>query len=730
MNKIQKEQSSFIDKLRLQNIPTSSCQGKTDFTQFTEYLNNQNDDYVNAIFYLLRSNNFSRPIKIEDSKNPIDCAFQDFFDDINRKVVFFSSQQHPDPFFIIKPNSNIYPFFYPLIKWKPSMAHVKKPIGQYMTNPQNFFIYCCHFFRDMISNSFSQLDLNEWCLSSEIPNASDIISDIILDASDVQSYFEPELGCLLMIISKFQYRPLNDKFTTPYIFENGFCVKVRREQNLFSYQMKYHDHFLIESTNDSICFQPDESLCIHLNFPFEICVVFNSQSILFDGEKLFLIEKGERVTYITNDGVFVSQINGPIIINQYGTISQKKDGKWNSVTSNSTTFIDGKKANLKSSYTINYSTGTKSMIRPDQIEYYINQNGTRRILFNDGISIEQKSNINITYDVPDFPLIQFNEGSFNIHMNSLSFTFSNNKTVSIKSDLFTSNFDGEKLVINMSDINIELKQNECNVKSQTTSLHADSVNSNNKFESTTPQSEIEKKYPIRFFAIRNDFSGVEFVRKDSELLKDAVFQSNKIPHPYGGQVTVLEAHFKDIEKDPFIFIENEPLKLPDDENELKKVFEGNDEVVDIENDRKTFSSDNVIFARIIENFLENENENFHANFLDFNNLNEDVQLPMPVPTPPPRLQKMQYNLYQDKVKDLGFGCVLNYFKSHQADFVIIDNEYEIIEEEEEEEEHVIENMVNFKLKQYEISGADIDYSGQNVINDLPPPPRSQANDFK
>lgn len=731
--------SEIAKKSLIDKIPKCDLSEKTDFSQLTDYLISQGDDYVNAIFSVLKSNNYNRPIKKDDKRTPIERAFQDFFDDINRRVVFFSNPPIPDPFFVIKPNRNIYSYFQPLINWKPSIAKLKKPIGQFMTNPQHFFIYCFHYFKKMIGDINNQIDLNEWCLSSEIPKASDVISDAIFDAVDVQSYFEPELGCLLMIISKLPYRPLSDKFIVPYVFENGFYVEINRIQNLFSYTIKCRDYFSIESISDSIKFQPNEYLCAHFYFPFECNVIFNEQSILFDGEKLILIENDQKVSYITADGIFVSQMKDKIIIDQYGTISQKDGNNWISVTSDSITYIDGKKVDRKSSYTVDFKTGIKSMIRPDRIEYYITPKGTRRILFNVGLSIEQRNSSNIIYDIPNFPLITFKNGSFTLRMDNLDFTFSHNKTVYVKSDLFSSKFDGEKLSIDINqNEKMELKRSEINIESASTTLHADSTNPNDQFKSTITISEIQKKFPLRFFAIRNDFSGVEFVRKDSELLKDSIFQTSKIPHPYGGPVTVLGAHFKDIEREPFIFIENSPINLPDDENELQQIFEGEDENVKIESDRQLFVSDNIAFARLLESFLENENENIHTKYIDISGFDESFQLPVPFNTPPPRLQNMQYNLHQEKIKDLKKGDVLNYFKCHASDFALIENEYEIIEEEEEEEERKekndeidfaeIETSVNFNLKQYEISGTEIDFTGQNVINDVPPPPYPQNDE--
>lgn len=730
--------SDISSKSNFANIPVCDLNEETDFSQLSDYLIYQGDDYVNAIFSILKSNNFNRPIKKIDKASPINRVFQDFFDDINRRVVFFSNPPLLDPSFVIKPNRNIFTYFHPLIKWKCSMSNLKMPIGQFMTNPQNFYTYCFHFFKIMIGESMSQINLNEWCLSSEIPKASDVISDAIFDAVDIKSYFESELGCLLMIISKIPYWPLKDTFTTPYIFENGFCCEIHRNQKQFSYKIKYRDYFSIESINDSIAFQPNESLCIHYNFPFGCNIIFNEQSILFDGEKLILIENDKKISYITAEGVFISNAKDIIIIDQYGTISQKIDNKWDSVTANSVSYTDGKEVKRKYTYITDYRTGIKSMIRPDRIEYYISPNKTKRILFNSGLSIEQRDSSNIIYDIPNFPLITFNKGSFMIEMSGIELTFSHCKTVYIKSSLFASSFDGDKLSIDVPQFEkIELKINECNVRSATTTLHADSRNQKDLFESTVSLSDIQKKFPLRFFAIRSDFSGVEFVRKDSELLKDAIFQSSKMPHPYGGLVNVLGAHFKDIEKVPFIFIENQPIKLPDDEIKLKNIFEGDDELVRIECDRKLFVSDNISFARLLESFLETENENHHAKYVNIVDFASEAELPMPFNTPSPRMLNMQYNLHQEKIKDLKKGSVLNYFKSHEADFALIENEYEIIIEEEEEEEilekveveevgfNEIESSVNFNLKQFEISGVDIDLSDQKIINDVPPPPLPQ-----
>ncbi|OHT15176.1 hypothetical protein TRFO_14357 [Tritrichomonas foetus] len=724
----------MLDPSLLDNIPTCNLDGETDFNLLNEFLISQENDYLNGLYLMLQGNGFKRPIKPHIPKTPIELAFDDFFNDINRRVVFFQHPPTPDSVFMIQPNHNIFNYFQPLYDWQVTQPRSSVNIGAHVTKPQNFFAYCCYFFRQMLNhnnndsnnNNSHNINLNEWCLSYEIPNADEVISDALFDASDVQSYFEPELGVLFLLISKCPTRQLESHLPKPYVFDNGFCVKIHRSQNSFSYRMEFRDIFLINSGKDSIRLQPIESICVHFMYPFGCIVVFNEQTLYFDGERLILMENGQKPCYITIDGIWVSHKEMPVVIDQFGTIAQKIDDTWTAVTADMTTFVDGKQVQRKSSTITDFKTKTKSMIRPDGIEYYIDEDGTRKILFNIEFSVEQRKS-GSTYDVPNFPLITLTDGQFTTQIDRFNFSFSKDKKVSFKAETYTAVFDGENLKVELPDnFQLNLSLDSCDVKSQTASFHA-SLNEADKFECSIPLEEINKKFPMRLFAIRSNLTGVEFLRKDSTLIQDAVTKKARIPHPYGGPVNVFAAHFKDLEKFPFVFIDNAPTNFEQDAKDIEKIFSDKIEAFKTEQGRASFLNDSSVFARGLETYLESEHERFiRENFEDGEE--EDIVWPRPVIAPPPAVQIMQYNLYQQRVDRLTNGDVLNYFKGHEADFVIIENEYEIVEEEEEEEVNEVENVsshVNQRLSSFEINSNELEFNQHFVINDVPPPPNVQ-----
>lgn len=711
-----------IDESLLKDIPTCDLSKPTEYQNWSEFFFSQEADYLNALFYMLQKNGFKRPIKKDTNKSKIAIAFDDFLSDIDRRVVFFENSQFMEPFFHIHPNSILYPYLRPLYNWLSKVPNPDTLIGDYADNPQHFFVYCSHFFKKILLQSSPNINFDEWNLTSEIQNASDVIADALFDAVDIDSYFDPQLACLFLVVSKIPYHVRPPQSPIPYVFENGFLAQIHRT-NYFSYNLSYRDVFQITSKQDSICFQPIELICIYFNFPFSCSAIFNEQTIYFDGEKLVLMENTCQILYITTDGVLVSNKNHPVIIDQYGTVSQKLFDTWTSVTADSTTYVNGKRVDRKSSSFIDYKTKVRTMVRPDGVEYYVNPDGTRKIIYGIEFTIEQRPNSVIAYDILNFPLITFENGTFTIQMDRFEFSFSKNKTVKFHSSMFSSEFNGEKLIVDIPDYNLDLSLNECNINSKSptpkTSFHADATNPNDTFQTEVSKEEIAKRFPMRFFVVRSDLTGVEFIRKDSAILKDAMLKPARIVHPYGGPINILSVHFQDLEQMPFVFIENSPVQLPDDENQLIDVMSQKVDTEKALHSLQTFLKNSAKSAKNLETYLQTEHDTLlREDYEDFGD-NYVVDLPHPVATPSPRMLNMQYNLYQKRVCELEKGEVLNYFKSHEVDFAIIENEYDIIEEEEEEEQ--VEMAVNQRLKAFEITGSETVFNERNVLYDVPPP---------
>ena len=736
-----------VDLSKFSKIPKADMTRETDFNLFNEYMYSSDSDFVNGIFISLHENKFNRPLKPEKVKTPIEQAFEDFFQDTDRKVVFFQPHMMPDAFFQIWPYQNLYDYFRPLYNWLDAMPTSNLALGNYAIKPQNFFCYSAHFFKEILKelNSENIFDINQWCLAYEIKDGAEIISDALFDATTVKSKLEPELGVLFMIVSKI---PLNTFNKDPkleqnkiksYVFDNGLCTKINRssayfgyEVSPFAYRIEFRDIFLLESDKDSIRVLPIESICVHFNYPFSCTIIFNDQSLYFDGTKLVLMENGQKPSYITSDGTWVMQKENTVIIDHNGEISQKIDDTWTSVTADMKTFVDAKRVNRKAGFFTNLKTNTKSMVRPDGIEYYIEKDGSRRIMFNVDLTIEQ-SDTGITYDVTNFPLIKLFNGSFTTQIDRFSFTFSKEKLITLKCENYTIEFDGQAVKAHINDHQVDINANLdfCDIKSPKSNLFSSRNNINDVFYSQTPQEEILKKYPPRFFAVRSDFTCIEFIRKDSFIFNNSSTKSTKVPHTYGGPVNVFIANFSDLDKPPLIFVENSPIT--DEQNQqLSAAFKSNVDSVEAEKKRGDFLNSCATFANGLNSFQESEYERFLRDNYEEGE-EDEITLPTPAFTPSPRLLNMQYNLYETSVSDLKRDDVLNYFKSHEADFAIVENEYEIVEEEEDEEEQSdlgitlpVNNglalEVNNRLKMFEINDNDLDYDQNIVLNDPPPPP--------
>ena len=491
-------------------------------------------------------------------------------------------------------------------------------------------------------------------------------------------------------------------FRTPYFLDNGMHAEITRDVTngklSFHYSLFFKDALEINGNIDTIVYQPVESIRLHTSSnEFGITIFFNEQMLYYNGENLVLetIGVGDRMLITPNGSIISLKKNLPIIVESTGAISRKVDGQWEYVDKDGEAFKNWRKEKKPHSQTKDLSTGTISMIRPDNIEYYILKNGTRKIIINNDFSIEQTEKA-VDFDIQSFPIIHVEDEKITMKIDRFDLKFdAKHFTFNCSNYLIEIADQENKVKINNSDIN--LTPTRCEVKYENTVFVADESGIekiatllteegmkkkkldiiSTSFGPALPNKEanaepvllnLHTKFPARFFGIRSDFSIVEFLRSD--ILPERVEKKATLKLPNQEQEVQLITRHK-LKSSPTIYIENEPLSKPARSTLLKevKVPKGtkNKPVTGtrpVEETMKMYYDD-------LNQFLESLNEKLRINeeiFIKENTPKELLppeKLRAPPQTPPVRIQLMQYNLYQPK---LGETDKYNYWNCHESDF--------------------------------------------------------------
>lgn len=585
------------------------------------------------------------------------------------------------------------------VLWMMVMKPVPKTVGQFVVQ---------------YSMPQTLLDMSEWMTNvydhrnDEEKKIKLVNPAIVKKENSDTNLLLPPLQQRINSTDNYYRMPLTSSneahFRTPYFMDNGLHIQVNRDLNgnqlTFSYTL-FFDEIEINSTDDSIVYQPAESICFYNSSKqFGITIFFNDQMFYYDGNNLILntVATNDRMI-ITPTGSLITSKDKQMIIESNGAISTKVGDQWEYCDKDGETYINWHKVDRPHSQTKDLHSQIITMIRPDKVEYYIMKNGNRRILLQNNINIEQTEKY-VDFSIPTFPFIHVEDG-----------------TISIKIDRFVLEFKGNTFTYKCSDYNIFVHDTISTIKIRKSDLHLTSQRCEIKYENTIfvadadgtekmgtllSEEALKKKrndtiettfgkimpnketnpepvllglhtnFAARFFAIRSDFSVTEFVRHDT-LPRNLVEKHVKATHPTKGEYfELLSRHGRGVI--PSIYIVNEPLTKPARSALLKeikvpKVTKKKDAAAaattkPISETVTTFYEDLSLLMTVLNNRLANfENEYTH----------EIAPKPPPKPekilvppsTPPPRIQLMQYDLYQPK---LGSDSCHNYWATHYSDF--------------------------------------------------------------
>ncbi|KAK8884303.1 hypothetical protein M9Y10_043411 [Tritrichomonas musculus] len=283
-------------------------------------------------------------------------------------------------------------------------------------------------------------------------------------------------------------------FNAPYYFDSGLKVNIRREvvneKVTFNYTANFKQYFDVFANKNSVTVQTFEGIRIMFEKPFSVTILFNEQSIQYNSESIVIKSTGEFPIMITKNGTFIMNDKDGIktIVHPNGTItrnveievvneertselpSAKNDLKnslkrnlstsstineninketktmaWRSIDKEGCSFLqtsDGElvKEDLKHGEVVDFASMTRTIIRPDNIEYYIKKDGTRKIIFGLDFSIEQSSSNSIEDAIATQPK-SLNEGNkLNKAHNMDEINDINNLDVNILDDLQSDEF--------------------------------------------------------------------------------------------------------------------------------------------------------------------------------------------------------------------------------------------------------------------------------------------------
>ncbi|OHT14906.1 hypothetical protein TRFO_14701 [Tritrichomonas foetus] len=818
------EFNNFFQDKTLNSLP--SCIPECSYDHFIEYMAERPGDFINAMYYELRKNNFSttQPNPPPTILNQFNNLFDQGFKELERKVIFIEPQEINDIDFVSEIPPQLYPLLYKLLHWKIEVgkAETCSALATFLSSPASFYAYAGSKFDAIVASvnkkyrlglPLSFFDWSQWNYALDTLTVGDSLVDAFHGVDIIETFFDDSIGILWILtlppvsknighyftnytmpqtiegISEFienifennrtetkmrsppspaqivrenldinillpnlqqrmssetsMYRlPMSisnsASFTTPYYLESGLKVDIIRNlesgKMTFAYNAYFKQLFEIYANSSAITIQPNEGIRIMIEDPFVVTLLFNEQSICYSPEQFVIKSTGELPIVLLTDGTFITQDRDQeMIVKPNGTISRHKDGKWTSCNAEGESFLHTEtgliKQDAKHSQISDIINRTVSMIRPDNTEYFVKHDGTRRILFNLVFSIEQQDNEQtIIYDIPNFPVINKNGNEFSTTLDRFDIKYSQKHVTVDCSDYTLDIVDGHVYITdkassqaNQNENNdsekeesinqcteMLLKHNHCEFKYQTQVILAD-ANGTERFCALTQEVPAKKKIDIyetrwgtaipvkdtlaepqhvllnkvflpRFFAVRSDLTVTEFLCPNSIDFTAYTTVKSTISHPNSDELNVISLH-NSIDP-PIIYTIHDPLSKTERATIMKgfhlpKVKKTNrqksqrnegdeEEIISIaESSQQAFLYDHKIFVQTLGNFLERN----HIQFEEENNPVEESPpevLLIPPPTPSPYLLEMAANRYQQTVSKNASD--INYWNSAEATF--------------------------------------------------------------
>lgn len=601
------------------------------------------------------------------------------------------------------------------ILWLLVMKPITRVMGQYfktyqMPNTMNDIT-------EWINNIFGQeLPLKK---SRQPPTPANIVKNnmdhSILFPPFVQRFENSDGNIYKLPISVMNHF----KFYVPYLFDTGLNVQLAHDMDQLNHSLSLHvmykDIFEILRTPDSITFIPVDSLKLYITQdPYTINLFFNEQSITYDGNMLNLKTTGDFGTIlISDDGSLIKTHKKglPIIIKPDGTIGQQiSEKEWIYTDSSGEQMLKKGKSmkptNAKHTQITDAATGITTIIRPDGFEYYINPDGSRKIIFEIDFTIEQ-SETEITYDIPTYPIIHKNGSKmnllidrYNILIDGSNYKFSCDE-FSIEVDKGFTHLYSKAVEYYCDEVGNQFRSNDDILVADSTGVEClgktgQEIPNKKKIEvidskwgkfvpikttlTENQNVELHKIFVPRFFAIRSDLSATEFCRPDTIDKEGVTTIENQIPHPTGCPMNIISFHHP--EKHPQIYVQNNALSKPERINLLKNLHIPKPAKKSSKKESKnTFSSiqletlavhdcildNNSIFFKTLSLYLEKTHEQYLYDLLPPEPIPDPVLI-IPPETPKPRLLEMQHQIYEKPIKKPGDEKDMNYWKSRDSSF--------------------------------------------------------------
>ena len=720
--------NDFFKDYSIHNIPASvpNC----SLTNFIDYISERPGDFVNAVYYELRTNKFKTvpPPPPPPLETRYGNLFDEGFKELDRRVVFLEPRELNDVDFNLTLPSPLHPLLYRINKWalQSDKAEACKALCKFLSSQRNIYAYAGQKFDSIVSSAnkkyslglpLSFFDWSQWNFSTDYLQVGDQILEAIHGCDIIETFFDDTMGILWILtlppitrtigqfFTNYSMPPMiegmaeyidqmfdkdfdsekrsrkpptpaslirdnldinillpslpkrfADKrdmyklplsisnsamFTSPYYFESGLKVDIQRllinGKIDFNYNVYFKSLFDVFSSSEAIVIQPIEGIRIMIENSFIVTILFNEQSIRYSKEGFMFKSTGEPPILILPNGTFIMNENGvsefnskdqePMIIEPNGTITKCKNNKWTSCNAEGESFLhtqDGNllKENKRHSEISDLANQTKSIIRPDETEYYVKSDGTRRMLFSHDFSIEQNEKENkILYDLPNFPVINKEGDKFVATLDLFEMKFEQDKvtincpyySIEINEEytFITDYINNQNSTTNDSHINEEqnniseqeatemfLKTDHCEFKYQDKVIIADKsgierycvINNDSPTKKRVEnyqthwgrvvplketlqeqqQNSLNRKFLPRFFAVKTDLTVTEFMRRDT-INTENEFRSyeDTISSPSGEECQIKSFHHP--EKPPSVYIVNEPLSKVDRANILKGV---------------------------------------------------------------------------------------------------------------------------------------------------------------
>jgi len=503
-------------------------------------------------------------------------------------------------------------------------------------------------------------------------------------------------------------------FSSPYVFNSNLRITVNRnvrsEEFSFGIKAQYNDMVELSSNSKAFSFIPFEDIKIIYTPKNGLNLLFYEQSIYFNGKQILVKTTQENPLIIHNNGSVIMKDRrlGPIVIFNDGTIGHMADGEWIYIDSVGKTFKmkNGNKEYLTeacASFTY-IANNTTKYFRPDNVEYYVDSFGKRRIIFGSEISIEQSDSM-CSYEINNYPLINFDVKKSEFLLEIDKFVLSlGAKGGECVCPEYSITFVEQTVRMKFDeDCELVLTPSRCEVRSGQSVLVADAdgteslghvsqeTTSNKKaipivssWGTITPiketlseaeQMELNSMFEPFFFLIRSDLSAAQFLRKDSnKLYRNATCYREEVMYPSGEPCNIISYHLQD--KEPLMYLEIEPSSKAERSQILKslhipkkqKKLLTQDEIDTIYNEATIKLADyldqNRLFLGVLSNYLAHSHEQFLIDTEPIEPPKPDTPMIPPI-TPNPRLLQMQMNLHQPLAKG---EIKPNYWNHHESDF--------------------------------------------------------------